>query len=138
MIGKTIREIKIGDVAFFEKTITEADVVLFAGVTGDMNPVHIDEIYAQTSIFKRRVAHGGLVAALFSTVLGTQLPGKGTIYLHQDSKFIRPVYIQDTITAQVEVDEINSEKNRVRLKTTAINQFGEAVVIGYADVIPPK
>ncbi len=138
MKGMSIGELKLGDSAFFEKTITDADVLLFAGVSGDMNPVHINDIYAQTSMFKKRIVHGGLVSALFSTVLGTQLPGMGTIYLEQNSRFIKPVYIQDTVKAVVEVEEINTEKNRVRLKTTAYNQNGEAVVVGYATVMPPR
>lgn len=138
MAGKTIHELNLGDKASFAKTITEADVILFAGITGDLNPVHIDSEFAKTSIFKSRVAHGGLVAALFSTVLGTQLPGQGTIYMHQDSKFVRPVYIGDTITATVEVIELEKEKNRVKLSTTASNQKGEAVITGYALVMPKR
>ncbi|MBU1094081.1 MAG: MaoC family dehydratase [Firmicutes bacterium] len=138
MKGKTIGELTLGDSAYFEKTITDADVLLFAGVSGDMNPVHINDVYAAQSIFKKRIVHGGLVSSLFSTVLGTQLPGMGTIYLQQDSKFIKPVYIQDTVKAVVEVEEINLEKNRVKFKTTAYNQNGEAVVVGYATVMPPK
>ena len=138
MVGITIGDLKLGDSAFFQKTITDADVLLFAGVTGDMNPVHINDVYAQTSMFKKRIVHGGLVSSLFSTVLGTQLPGMGTIYLEQNSRFTKPVYLQDTIKAVVEVEEINLEKNKVKLKTTAYNQNGEAVVIGYATVMPPK
>jgi len=138
MVGITIGDLKLGDSAFFQKTITDADVLLFAGVTGDMNPVHINDVYAQTSMFKKRIVHGGLVSSLFSTVLGTQLPGMGTIYLEQNSRFTKPVYLQDTIKAVVEVEEINLEKNKVKLKTTAYNQNGEAVVIGYATVMPPR
>ena len=138
MVGITIGDLKLGDSAFFQKTITDADVLLFAGVTGDMNPVHINDVYAQTSMFKKRIVHGGLVSSLFSTVLGTQLPGMGTIYLEQNSRFTKPVYLQDTIKAVVEVEEINLEKNRVKLKTTAYNQNGEAVVVGYATVMPPR
>jgi 3-hydroxybutyryl-CoA dehydratase len=82
--------------------------------------------------------HGGLISSLFSTVLGTELPGYGTIYLEQDSKFIKPVYINDTITATVIVDEINLEKNRVKFQTIATNQHGETVVTGYAIVMPPR
>lgn len=138
MIGKTIYELRVGDSAFFEKTITDADVLLFAGVSGDMNPVHISETYAKQSIFKNRICHGGLVSALFSTVLGTTLPGNGTIYLSQFSKFVSPVYLNDTVTAMVEIIEIIESKNRVILKTTATNQHNQVVVIGEATVMPPK
>ncbi|HKM30516.1 MAG TPA: MaoC family dehydratase [Bacilli bacterium] len=137
MVGKTIKELNIGDSAFYEKTITDADVISFANVTGDHNPVHIDEAYAEKSIFKHRICHGGLVSALFSTVLGTTLPGHGTIYLGQNSKFIKPVYLNDTIKATVEVVEIIESKNRVILKTTATNQNGDVVVVGEATVMPP-
>lgn len=133
-----IQDIKVGDFAFYEKTITEDDVKLFAEVSGDHNPVHLDDDFAKASIFHKRIVHGGLINALFSTVLGTELPGVGTIYLSQDSKFIRPVYLNDTIKAIVEALEINEEKNRVLLKTTAYNQNNEAVVTGTALVMPPK
>lgn len=138
MIAKSIKDICLGESASFSKTITEADVVLFAGVTGDMNPVHMNDVYAKTSMFKKRICHGGLVSALFSTVLGTNLPGVGTIYLSQESKFIKPVFLNDTITAMVEVVEIIESKNRVVLKTTATNQDGEVVVTGQALVMPPR
>ena len=138
MNGKTIKDLKVGDTAFFEKTITDADVILFAGVSGDLNPVHIDELYAKTSIFKKRIVHGGLVNALFSTVLGTQLPGNGTIYMGQNSKFLKPVFLGDTIKATVTVGEIIEEKNRVVLNTVAYNQNGDIVVSGTAMVMPPR
>lgn len=138
MIAKTIKDICLGESSSFSKTITEADVVLFAGVTGDMNPVHMNDVYAKTSMFKSRICHGGLVSALFSTVLGTSLPGVGTIYLSQESKFIKPVYLNDTITATVEVIEIIESKNRVVLKTTATNQDGDVVITGQALVMPPR
>lgn len=138
MEKKTIKDIKVGDFAFYEKTITEEDVKLFAEVSGDHNPVHLDEEYAKASIFQSRIAHGGLINALFSTVLGTELPGVGTIYLSQESKFIKPVYLNDHIKAIVEALEINEEKNRVVLKTTAYNQNNEAVVVGKAVVMPPR
>lgn len=134
----TIKEIKVGDSAFYEKTITDEDVRLFAKLTGDLNPVHLDESFAKTSIFHQRIAHGGLINALFSTVLGTQFPGVGTIYMSQDSRFVRPVYLNDHITAVVEAIEINEEKNRVLMKTTAYNQNNEAVATGTALVMPPR
>ena len=138
MKRKTIKEIKVGDTAFFEKTITDHDVQLFAEVSGDFNPVHLDEAYAATSIFKKRVAHGGLINSMFSTVLGTELPGEGTIYMSQDSRFMKPVYLNDVIKACVEVEQIIEEKNRVILKTVAYNQQNEAVVTGRALVMPPR
>lgn len=125
----------VGEKATYSKTITEQDVLTFADVTGDNNPVHTNKDYAANSIFKKQIAHGGLVSALFSTVLGTKLPGEGTIYLEQDSRFVRPVYFGDTITAEVEVSEIITEKNRLVLKTTAYNQKHEPVVVGHALVM---
>jgi len=138
MLGKTIKDLHVGDQAYFQKTITDADVLLFAGVSGDFNPIHINEIAAKESIFKKRVVHGGLVNALFSTVIGTELPGHGTIYMRQDSKFVKPVFIGDTIKAVAEVSEIIKEKNRVVITTTAYNQNDEVVVVGSALVMPRR
>lgn len=135
---KTLSELQVGDFATYVKKITDKDVGLFAEVSGDFNPVHLDDQYAANTMFKRRIAHGGLVSSLFSTVLGTKLPGEGTIYMEQDSRFIRPVYLDDVITAKVEVDEIDEIKGRVRLKTIATNQKGEPVVAGFALVMPPR
>jgi 3-hydroxybutyryl-CoA dehydratase len=135
---RTLKELQVGDHATYVKKITEKDVGMFAEVSGDFNPVHLDESYASSTMFKKRIAHGGLVSSLFSTVLGTKLPGEGTIYMEQDSRFIRPVYLDDTITATVEVDEIDEVKGRVRLKTIATNQKGEPVVSGFALVMPPR
>ena len=136
--GKTINELKLGDTASFTKIITEEDVNLFAKISGDHNPVHLDEAYASTTLFQTRIAHGMLVASLFSTVLGTELPGPGSIYLGQDAKFVKPVKLNDTITATVSVSEIMLEKNRILLETIAYNQLGEIVVKGVATIMPPK
>ena len=138
MNGKTIDELKVGNQASFSKTISETDVYLYAGITGDFNPAHINEAYAQTTAFKTRIAHGMLTAGLISTVLGTQLPGPGSIYMSQSLKFLAPVTIGDTITATVEVIEIMAEKKRVRLKTTCVNQDGTVVLEGEALVSPPR
>jgi 3-hydroxybutyryl-CoA dehydratase len=138
MKGKTISELKVGDSAEFSKTISEADVYLYAGVTGDLNPAHINETYAQNTFFKTRIAHGMLSAGFISAVLGMQLPGPGTIYMRQELSFRAAVRIGDTITARAEVIEINTEKNRVRLKTTCVNQEGTLVLDGEAMVSPPK
>ncbi|WP_323084325.1 MaoC family dehydratase [Providencia alcalifaciens] len=134
----TINQITVGQTASFRKTITEADVINFASASGDMNPVHIDKIAGQASIFGDRVAHGILVSGLISTVLGAQLPGNGTIYLGQEMRFTHPTYIGDTITAIVEVVDIDHAKNRIRLNTTCTNQSGVVVITGTATVMPPK
>ncbi|ENX4957680.1 MaoC family dehydratase [Salmonella enterica] len=137
-VSYTINDMFIGQKACFEKTITESDVLLFSGISGDINPVHINDVVAKESIFGRRVAHGVLVSGLTSAVLGMQLPGEGTIYLGQDNKFRRPVYIGDTVKATCEVIELNTEKNIVRLATTTTNQNNEIVIEGIAVVMAPK
>jgi 3-hydroxybutyryl-CoA dehydratase len=138
MIGKTIDEIKVGDSAKFSKTISESDVYQFAGVTGDFNPAHVDEEYAKNTYFKTRIAHGMLTASFISTVIGTMLPGPGTIYMQQAVKFLAPVHIGDTITASAEISEIDMDKKKVRLKTICTNQEGTTVVEGEALVSPPR
>ncbi|WBW50272.1 MaoC family dehydratase [Peptoniphilus equinus] len=135
--GYTIDEINIGDTASFMKTISESDVYLFAGITGDNNPAHINQIEAEKGAFKGRIAHGILTAGLVSAVLGMRLPGPGTIYMGQELKFTKPVYFGDTITAKVTVEE--KIKNKiVKLHTQCTNQQGEIVLDGYATVLPPK
>jgi 3-hydroxybutyryl-CoA dehydratase len=138
MIGKTIHELSVGDTAQFTKTVSEADVYLFAGVTGDFNPAHIDEEYAKKTYFGTRIAHGLLSAGFISTVLGNRLPGPGSVYLRQELTFLGAVKIGDTITAAVEVLEIDTVKGRVRLLTTCDNQEGKRVLTGEAVVSPPR
>ena len=138
MIGKKIGEINIGDKSSYSRTISEADVILFGGVSGDLNPAHFNEEYSKETMFKGRIAHGMLSASYISTVLGMQLPGPGTIYLSQVLKFTAPVKFGDTITATVEVVERLEEKNRITLETTCTNQRGEIVVKGKAVVMPPR
>jgi 3-hydroxybutyryl-CoA dehydratase len=138
MIGKTISEIKVGDSAEFTKTISEADVYLYAGITGDLNPAHVNEDYAKKTFFKTRIAHGMLTAGFISAILGTKLPGPGTVYMRQELIFMAPVLFGDTITARAEVVEVNTEKNRIRLKTTCRNQEGKIVLDGEALVSAPK
>jgi len=137
MIGKTISELEVGDAAEFSKTVTEFDIYMYAGITGDFNPAHINETYAQNTFFKTRIAHGMLSAGFISTVIGNQLPGTGTIYVKQELAFRAPVRIGDTITARVEVVELFEEKNRARLATTCHNQDGTLVLDGFALVSPP-
>ena len=136
--GKSIHELKIGDSAQISKTITEADIELFAKATGDFNPVHLDQAYAEKTMFKGRIAHGLLSVGLLSSILGNILPGHGTIYLSQEVKFLAPVRIGDTITAGVEVIELIPEKNRAKFRTTCINQDGKLVVDGIAWAMPPQ
>jgi 3-hydroxybutyryl-CoA dehydratase len=136
--GKSIDELKVGDSAQFSKTITETDINDFARVTGDFNPVHLDQGYAEKTIFKGRIAHGLLSVGLLSSILGNILPGHGTIYLSQEVKFLAPVRIGDTITARVEVIELVQEKNRAKFRTTCMNQDGKIVVDGIAWAMPPR
>jgi 3-hydroxybutyryl-CoA dehydratase len=138
MIGKTIDQVELGQSAKFSKTIAEADVYGFAGITGDFNPAHVDAEYAKDTFFKERIAHGMLTASLISTIIGTMLPGPGSIYMGQNVRFLAPVKFGDTITAVAEVVEIITEKKRIRLKTTCTNQDGTVVVDGEALVSPPR
>ncbi|MEN6432289.1 MAG: MaoC family dehydratase [Smithella sp.] len=138
MTGKSIDELRVGDVAEFAKTVAETDIYLYAGITGDFNPAHVNEAYAKTTFFKTRIAHGMLTAGFISAIIANQLPGPGTIYLKQDLSFLAPVHMGDTITGRVEVIELNVEKNRVRLKTTCSNQDGVMVISGEGLVSPPK
>jgi len=128
-------ELHLGQQAAVSKVIEEADIDAFAALTGDSNPVHLDEAFAATTRFGGRIAHGMLSAGLFSTVLGMKLPGTGAIYLGQTLRFTAPVRPGDTITATAEVVELVPEKRRVRLRTTATNQRGETVIDGEAQML---
>ncbi len=136
-LGKTIQEITIGEKASFSKTVLEKDIEMFGEITNDYNPAHFDEEYASKTIFKKRISHGMLIGSLFSNVLGMNLPGPGSIYISQTLRFRRPVYIGDTITAEVTVKDIDKEKNRVLFDCVAYNQSKEAVIIGEAMMMPP-
>ena len=136
--GKSIGQMQVGDAAEFAKTVTETDIYLYAGITGDFNPAHVNEAYAKNTFFKTRIAHGMLTAGFVSAIIANQLPGPGTIYMKQELSFLAPVRIGDTITARVEVLELLAEKNRVRLKTTCSNQDGVTVLTGEGLVSPPK
>jgi 3-hydroxybutyryl-CoA dehydratase len=134
--GKTCDELEVGMVACLSRTVTEADVVMFGGVTGDLNPAHLDEVYAAASPFKGRIAHGMLGAGYISAVLGMRLPGPGTIYLEQTLGFKAPVRPGDTITATVELVE-KMPGGRCRFTTTCTNQDDTVVITGEAIVLPP-
>ncbi len=128
----------IGDNAFFTKTISETDIYLYAGITGDFNPAHVNEEFARTTSFGRRIAHGMLLGGLISNVLGNQLPGNGSIYISQTLAFLSPVYIGDTITVKVEVIEKRDEKRRIVCRTSCNNQKGTLVADGEAVISPPR
>ncbi len=136
--GKTILELNVGDYAECVKCIEDKDVVLFSEVSGDRNPVHLNEDYASTTRFKHRIAHGHLVSSLFSALLGTELPGQGSIYLSQDIHYLKPVYLNDEIRAVVKVVECDTTRNRVKLETNAYNQNNEIVISGMAEIMPPR
>ena len=133
---RTIQDIKIGETASVSKTVAESDVYLFAGITGDLNPAHVDAEYARGTFFKYRVSHGVLSLGFISTVLGMNLPGPGTILLNMNVRFTAPVFIGDTVTAKVEVIDVDIDKNRARMRTTCVNQQGKLVVEGEALVSP--
>ncbi len=137
-MGYTIEQLEVGQRASFSKTVSEFDVYMFAGISGDFNPAHINQAYAEQTAFKTRIAHGMLSAGFISTVLGNQLPGPGTIYISQSMTFLAPVNIGDTITATAEVVEVIADKKRVRLKTVCTNQDGKEVLTGEALVSPPR
>lgn len=137
MQGKFLEELSVGQSAQLVRTVGEADIVAFAEVTGDTNPVHLDADYAATTSFGERIAHGMLSAGYISAVLGTTLPGPGAIYLSQALKFKRPVKIGDEVTAVVTISEINQAKAQVTLSTVCkVN--GKAVVDGEAVVMVPR
>jgi 3-hydroxybutyryl-CoA dehydratase len=135
--GKYLDEINEGMTAVFSKTVTEADIVLFAGITGDTNPVHLDEEFAKPTMFKGRIAHGMLTAGFISAVFGTKLPGPGCIYMSQNLKFKGPVKIGDTVMARVTVSTIDREKARVTFATTC--HVGDKIVLdGEAQLMVPR
>lgn len=138
MAGKTIDQLNIGDKAFFEKTVSESDVYLFAGITGDLNPAHVNEVEASCSVFQGRIAHGMLVASFLSTVVGMYLPGPGTILVRQELKFLGPVRFGDTVRAEVEIREIMSRKELVILGAVVTNQDDKKVIQGKVVVKPPR
>jgi 3-hydroxybutyryl-CoA dehydratase len=127
--------LKVGDIASISRTITDEDIRTFAELSGDRNPVHLDEEFAAQTRFGRRIAHGMFGASLISAVLGTKLPGEGSIYLNQTLQFLGPVYIGDTITARVTVSKVREDKSIVTLETLCENQRGETIMRGEAVVL---
>jgi len=135
MSGYSIDDLYVGQKGSISKTITETDVYTYAGIIGDFNPLHVNAEYAKTTRFGERIAHGMLTASFFSTVVGMLIPGTGGIYLGQSVRFVKPVKIGDTITAEGIITEINKEKRIITVETTAYNQRGEAVVTGEAKMM---
>ena len=138
MIGRTIEELAVGEAAEMTRVITAETIREFVDATGDDNPLHSDPDFAATTRFGQVIAPGILTGGLVSAVIGTRLPGPGTIYLSQTFRFLRPVLVGDSITARVEVTEILRDRNRVCLRTACRNQTGEAVIEGEAWVMPSK
>lgn len=131
-----IEDIQIGMKISYSQTITDSDIKTFAGLSGDHNPVHVDEKYAENSRFKRRIAHGLMSAGFFSQLFGTRLPGPGCVYTAQSLKFLRPVYMNDTVVATVEVIAVDIQRKRVNFKTycTVNNKM---VIDGEAEIYIP-
>ena len=132
-----IEEIEIGMSASYSQTITDADIKVFSGISGDRNPVHLDEHYAENSRYKKRIAHGLMTASYFSALFGTKIPGEGCVYVSQSLNFKRPIYIGDTVIATVEVVKIDLEKNRVFFKTTC-KVKNKIVTDGEAEIYIPR
>ena len=138
MNSKSIDQIEIGEQAETTKKFIESDVLGFAEISTDFNPAHVDEDYASKTMFKQRIVHGMLVGSLFSSIFGVKLPGLGSIYTKQSLKFIKPVYFGDVVTAIVTVKEKNLERNRVVFDCVAKNQNDETVIVGEAEIMPPR
>ena len=137
MNGLFLEDLKVGQSAMFGRTVTDADIAAFAGVSGDTNPIHLHDGFARTTRFGRRIAHGMLSGSFISTVIGTKLPGPGAVYISQTMAFMAPVMIGDTITAVATVTAIDEKRRRVTLKTQCFND--EKVVIdGEAVVLVPR
>lgn len=128
----------VGQTASFSRTVTETDIVMFAGISGDYNPVHVDQEYAAGTKFGQRIAHGLLTTSFFSRLLGMELPGQGSVYLEQSLKFTKPVFIGDTITASAEILAIDREKRIIRLETICRKQDDTVVLTGEAKMMMPK
>lgn len=130
-------ELKVGDSATYSRTLTEQDLILFAAATGDLNPLHLDEEYAKTTIFRKRIAHGMWAAGLISATLANVLPGPGSIYIGQTLNFKLPVYLGDTLTVRLQLIAKNPS-NRIILDCVVTNQNGKTVVTGQAEGRAPS
>lgn len=136
--NKTYDEISIGDQCNYQKTLTESDLILFATVSGDVNPVHLDSNFAEASMFKERIAHGMWSGSLVSATLATVMPGPGTIYLNQSFNFLRPVKLGDVLTVTLTAKQKDDEKHTVIFDCNVVNQNQKSVLTGEAKVIAPN
>lgn len=132
-----INKLSLGMSAEYSQTISDSDIKSFSGISGDKNPVHMDDDYAQRTIFKKRIAHGFMSASYFSAIFGTKLPGEGCVYLSQTLKFIKPVYIGDTVKAKVTLTKINSRSRRLTFDTICMVK-DNVVISGEAEIYLPK
>jgi 3-hydroxybutyryl-CoA dehydratase len=135
--GLYFEDLSVGLTAVYGRTITDADIVLFSGISGDTNPVHLDQDFASRTMFSGRIAHGMLTAAFISTVIGTRLPGPGAIYVGQTLRFKAPVRVGDTVSARATVTALIPEKRRATL-STVVTVAGKVVLEGEADVLVPR
>ena len=131
-----INDLEIGESAAYSQTITDADIKAFAGISGDNNPVHMDDEYASNSRYKKRIAHGLLSASFFSALFGTKLPGYGCVYVSQNLNFKRPIYLGDTVVAKITVISIDYDKKRVKFETTCTVRK-KIVIEGFAEIFIP-
>lgn len=136
-IGKTVDQISVGDSAYFAKTMSDTDMLLFAGVTGDVNLLPINEEFAKKTIFKQRIAHGMLTASFITNIIGMKLPGYGSTVKNQNVRFIAPVFIGDTIEIGVTITAVNVQDNTASFSVEAKNQNSEVVMTGGGIAIPP-
>lgn len=138
-VGKTINDMKVGDTATLSKTFSQEDINDFARISGDVNPVHLDQEFAEQTMFGGRIAHGLMTSGLISGVFGTKLPGTGAIYMSQSLKWLAPVYPGDTLTATVTVKELVPEKNRAIFDTVVTRDGdGKTIIVGEALIMPRK
>ncbi len=130
-------ELKIGDTASNEHTLTAKDLILFAAASGDYNPIHLDEDYAATTPFKQCIAHGAWTASLISAAIAMRMPGPGTVYFGQNFKFLRPAYVGDILTVSLEITAKNEQNKHVNITCSVINQKGKKLIVGKAEVLAP-
>ncbi|MFP4510507.1 MAG: MaoC family dehydratase [Spirochaetota bacterium] len=136
-IGKTVNELSVGDAAYFAKTFSEADMLLFAGVTGDVNQLPINEEFARKTRYGTRIAHGMLTASFITNIIGMRLPGYGSTMTRQSVRFVKPVFVGDTIEVGLRLTEVRIDGNEVDFEANATNQHGDTVMTASGTIIPP-